>query len=173
MGEGKLPFKCKKENTYDADGVNKKGTNEKLVGLTRGGISIAEPSTSQMTPLRIKNINKIKRTKANENRHLTCLQRRRARPNVPPPLRRKTNKPARMIRSKAMSAITVGMKPSSLGSLLAGSQACSEEIHLKRSYVWGDKSSASKKMKLVIHQCNICHQNTFVWDSRSSAEGTK
>jgi len=124
-------------------GINKKGKNERLPGLTRGGISIAEPSTSQMTPLRIF-FNKLNRTKANENRHLTCLQRRRVRPNVLPPLRRKTNKPARMIRSKAMSAIIEGMKPSPLGLFLAGSQACSEGTHLKRSYVWGNKSSASK-----------------------------
>jgi hypothetical protein len=95
-------------------------------------------------PLENKKINKIKRTKANENRHLTCLQRRRARPNVPPPLRRKTNNPARMIRSKAMSATIVGMKARSLGSFLTGTQACTEEIHLKRSYGSGNKPGASK-----------------------------
>jgi hypothetical protein len=125
-------------------GINKMGTNERLPALTSGGISIAEPSMSQMTPFRITKINKIKRIKSNEIRHLTCLQRRRVRPNVPPPLRRKTNKPARMIRSKAMSATIVGMKPSSLGSLLAGSQACSEKIHLKRSYVWGISPARQK-----------------------------
>ena len=34
--------------------INKKGKDEGLAVLTRGGISIVVPSTSQMIPLRIK-----------------------------------------------------------------------------------------------------------------------
>lgn len=37
--------------------INKKGKDEGLAVLTRGGISIVVPSTSQMIPLRIKKKN--------------------------------------------------------------------------------------------------------------------
>jgi hypothetical protein len=85
--------------------------------------------------------------KNHENRRLTCFQRRRTRPNVPPSRRRNLSKPTSIIRSNTVWESIVGMKLSKPDSNLTGSQNCCVGSHAKRSYGW-NKSSGSKIIKI-------------------------
>lgn len=57
------------------------------------------------------------------------------------------SKPASVIRSKAMSAIAVGIKLSTMGSVLVATQASCVGTHAARSYRW-DKPSRPKIIEI-------------------------
>lgn len=73
-----------------------------------------KPKGKPNDPLINIQINQLEKSMVSENRHLTCFQRRRLRPNVPPPRRCRMSKPERMNRSKEMPAIIEGMKSGTL-----------------------------------------------------------
>ena len=80
---------------------------------------------------------------ASENRHHTCFQRTRDKPNLPPWLRRRMNKPTSMIRSKTRLEIIVGIKLITLDLVLTGSHVRCAGSETARSY-GSDEPSESK-----------------------------
>jgi hypothetical protein len=107
--------------------------NDKVAGLTAGGVSETIASDSQMTALRSK-LKLIERITARQNRHHTCLQRMGVRPNMPPPLRRRRIRPTSMIKIKNRSAKIVGTRLITLFSILKDEQLCTSGFHVERSY---------------------------------------
>jgi hypothetical protein len=73
-----------------------------------------------------------------------------------------TSKPASTIRSKTMSKIIVGMKPSKVGSVLTVSQERSAGTQAERSYGWDKPKGTRIAIKLVIHSYDICDQPMIV-----------
>jgi hypothetical protein len=119
---------------------------------------------SQMTPLRRKKKLRLKlkiTNQKNYGRHLTCFQRRRARPNVAPSRRRMRSKPASTNRSKTMSEIIVGMKASKLGSATV-SQVRFAGSQIERIYGWDKHKGTRITKELTIHPYDICTQPMFV-----------
>ena len=137
--------------------------NERITFLTSWGTSSAKPSTSQMIPLENQ---RVRRTAAGENHHLTCFQRRRVRPKAPPPRQRKMTKPASMVRTKTMSAIVAAMTSSALKLLLGGSQLSCIGSHAE--WIYGrDKSNGSEIIKTGHLPARYLSPITLIRDSRS------
>ena len=102
---------------------------------TTGGTSATVAIMSQMTPSQYENISVDGRTTGmvSENRHLTCLQRSRVIPNVPPQPTRRRNKPTSMMRSNTMSVMSQAMRLSVLVLALKRPHADSAGTHAARN----------------------------------------
>lgn len=75
----------------------------------------------------------ISGTVTSKNWYHTCLQRTRARPNLPLWWQRRRNKPTSIMRSKAMSVTGMAMRLGTLPSRLRVAQACAAGTHTARS----------------------------------------
>lgn len=78
----------------------------------------------------------ISRTMTSKNRYRTCLQRTRARPNLPPCWQRRRNKPTSIMRSKPMSVTGMAMRLGTVCSRLRPAQVRTTGTHTARSCGW-------------------------------------
>ena len=108
---------------------NRDEMNEKckeIARLTTGGTSATVASRNHMTPLQAGGQNirevKVQRLTGKNSHHPTCSHRRLARPNLPPPLRRKRSKPTSIVTSKIMSEMNMTMMLGLLVSMLVAKQ---------------------------------------------------
>ena len=77
--------------------------------------------------------------------HHTCFKRRRARPKVPPPWKRRRSKPTIIMRSKMMSVTAIEMREAVLLWVLTTIQVDSSDNHLERNYGQSKFSKDPKK----------------------------
>ena len=147
--------------------------NIKIARLTAGGVSKTIASDSQVTPLRKRTLESIYRIAAIQNDHHTCLQRMGVRPNMPPPLRRRRNRPTSMIRIKDRSAKIVGIMPnkafsvterhlSIIGFHVERSYACVKPRLLKRFKNWSLTRTIPITTTLTWNYCG-CPQEDY-WE---------
>lgn len=102
---------------------------------TTGRTSAMVATDSQMTPLRKEDEYMNPTSTVGEKHHHTCFHRSRVRSHPPQPSWRRRNRPASMMRRRAMSVTSTAMRVGAFSAPLTGKQPRSAGIHETRSYI--------------------------------------